>query len=199
MKRFSKACEQNKEPLLEVVGRAFVSCQRVLEIGSGTGQHAVFFGRHMPLLSWQTSDLPEHHASIYKWIEEAELGNVLPPITLDVEDEWPAQTYDGVFSANTAHIMSWPQVIRMFAGVARVLQPGGVFCLYGPFKYDGDNTCGNDTAAFDQLLQAQDPVSGIRDFEKLDKLARCQGLVLVRDEKMPANNRALIWCKPAYA
>jgi len=194
-KPFSPACENNKEPILRILRESFVAVQRVLEIGSGTGQHAVYFGAHLPYLIWQTSDLPENHPGILAWLEEAALPNVRPPLSLDVsQDDWGVTSVDGVFSANTTHIMSWPQVAAMFAGVGRVLMPGGVFCLYGPFNYQGRYTS-ESNARFDEWLKQRDPLSGIRDMEALSELAERQGLILKADHAMPANNRTLVWQK----
>ena len=165
----------------------------MLEIGSGTGQHAVYFGKALPHLIWQTSDLPDNHAGILAWLNEAALINVKSPLALNVEDGvWPLATVDGIFSANTAHIISWPQVTAMFAGIGRVLAPGGIACLYGPFNFAGTYTA-ESNARFDVWLKARDPLSGIRDFEAVDALARAQGLVLQHDYAMPANNRMLVW------
>ncbi|MEA3412005.1 MAG: DUF938 domain-containing protein [Pseudomonadota bacterium] len=193
-KPFSEACEQNKLPILEVIGPTFAETESVLEVGSGTGQHAVFFAASMPHLRWQTADVPDSHSGIRVWLEEAALPNVLPPIRLDVAGEWPRKTFDGVFSANTAHIMSLSEVEAMFRGVARVLRPDGLFALYGPFNYRGAYTS-RSNAEFDRWLKARDPNSGIRDFEYLNVLAETLGLSLVADHAMPANNRTLIWRK----
>ncbi len=197
-KPYSESCDQNKDPILAILQKEFAHARRVLEIGSGTGQHAVYFGRHLPHLTWQTSDVAMHHDGIRAWLDEAALPNVPPPLALDVDDDpWlapaPAQA-DAVFSANTAHIMSWPQVERMFAGVGHILQDNGVFCLYGPFNYGGTYTSPSN-ARFDSWLKARDPLSGIRDFESLDGLARTAGMSLLQDHAMPANNRILVWHK----
>jgi SAM-dependent methyltransferase len=195
VKPYSEACEENKGPILAVLKQVFATSRRVLEIGSGTGQHAVHFGRHLPHLSWQTSDLPEHHAGIRAWLEEAGLGNVFPPLALDVDHApWPVDEVDAVFSANTTHILSWAQVERMFSGIGMVLQEDGVLCVYGPFNYGGAYTSASN-ARFDAWLKARDPSSGIRDFEKLDALAEVHGMSLERDYPMPVNNRTLVWRK----
>ena len=194
-KPYAESSEQNKEPILAVLREVFADCRRVLEIGSGTGQHAVYFGRHLPHLTWLTSDLPESHTGIRLWLEEAALPNVASPLALDVNDAvWPVAEVDGVFSANTAHIMDWESVRRLFAGVGRVLTAGGVFALYGPFHYGGRPTS-DSNARFDAWLRARDPASGVRSFEDLDDLARLAGLHLLRDYPMPANNRTLVWRK----
>ena len=195
MKQYSGACEQNRDPILAVIRDVFDSAGLILEIGSGTGQHAIYFGRHLPHLRWQTSDLIPNHASICAWIDESGLGNVLPPLALDVtQDTWQAQAYDGIFSANTTHIMSWPMVEHMFSGVGRALRPGAFLCLYGPFNYNGAYTSLSNER-FDAMLQERDPDSGIRDFENLDALALANGLEFMRDHEMPANNRLLVWVK----
>jgi len=194
-KPFAESCEENKRPILAVLEQTFADCRRILEIGSGTGQHAVFFAAELPHLLWQTSDLREHHAGIHAWLAEAALPNLLPPLALDVaRDPWPEVEYDGVFSANTSHIMHWPEVEAMFAGVGRVLAPGGRFCLYGPFNADGRYTS-ESNARFDAWLRARDPASGLRDIEALDRLAQSAGLTLSADHAMPANNRTLVWTR----
>jgi cyclopropane fatty-acyl-phospholipid synthase-like methyltransferase len=191
MKAFSQACENNKAALLAVLEQLFADCRTVLEIGSGTGQHAAFFAAHMPWLRWQTSDLAPNHASIAAWIEG--IDNARAPLNLDVDaEDWPEERYDGAFSANTAHIMPWPSVTRMFHGVAGVLRAGGVFALYGPFNYAGRYTsAGNER--FDRQLRAGDAQLGIRDFEAVTELARAAGFDLLADHAMPANNRTLAW------
>jgi cyclopropane fatty-acyl-phospholipid synthase-like methyltransferase len=195
MKPFAESCEENKLPILEVLREEFAAVRRVLEIGSGTGQHAVFFAAQLPHLDWQTSDVAEYHAGIRAWIDDAGLANVRAPLMLDVaHDVWPDAAYDGVFSANTTHIMGWPEVEAMIAGIGRVLEPGGRFCLYGPFNYGGRFTS-ESNARFDQWLKARDPRSGVRDFEDLDRLAGAAGLRLAQDYAMPANNRTLVWVR----
>ncbi|HMM47843.1 MAG TPA: DUF938 domain-containing protein [Thiobacillaceae bacterium] len=192
-KPFAESCEQNRAPILAVLKEVFADRRRVLEIGSGTGQHAVYFGAELPQLTWQTGDVASHHAGIRMWLEEAGLVNVLPPIALDVcRADWRGGAYDAVFSANTLHIMSWPEVECFFAGVGDVLESDGVLAVYGPFNYGGAFTSASN-ARFDAWLKARDPASGVRDFEAVDALATAQGLVLQRDFAMPANNRTLVW------
>ena len=190
---FAESCVQNRAPIIAVLREVFANCSRVLEIGSGTGQHAVYFAPELPHLVWQTADVPQHHAGIRLWLDDAALPNVLPPLALDVNDTaWHSGRYDAVFSANTLHIMGWPEVERFFAGVGAVLQAGGVLAVYGPFNYKGTYTS-ESNARFDAWLKARDPASGVRDFEAVDALARAQGLVLQQDIAMPANNRTLVW------
>ena len=194
-KPYSESCEQNRDPILSVLKDVFSKVNKVLEIGSGTGQHAVYFGRHLPHLIWEPSDVEENIPGIRLWLEEAQLANVLSPIVLHVTDtQWPEEVFDGIFSANTAHIMSWSSVEAMFNGIERVLESGGLFCLYGPFNYHGNYTS-ESNARFDQWLKMRDPNSGIRDFEALDKIAAEAGMTLDHDYEMPVNNRILVWRK----
>jgi len=196
MKPYAESCEQNRDPILAVLREVFADRRQVLEIASGTGQHAVYFGAALPHLTWQTSELPENHPGIHAWLDEVRLPNVLPPLAIDLhEDAWPlATTVDAIFNANTVHIVAWPAVERLFAGVGRLLAPGGLLCLYGPFNYGGNFTS-ESNARFDAWLKGRDPESGVRDFEALDQLARLQGLILQQDVAMPANNRTLVWQK----
>jgi cyclopropane fatty-acyl-phospholipid synthase-like methyltransferase len=191
-KPFSEACERNRGPLLEILRVAFRDCRSVLEIGSGSGQHAVHFAAHLPHLTWHTSDLPEQHAGIRAWLAEAQLPNARPPLALDVAGAWPAGPFDAAFTANTLHIMPWPHVEIFFAGAAQAVSAGGVLAVYGPFNYGGAYTAGSN-AQFDQWLKARYPGGGIRDFEKVCALAQHSGFVFERDVPMPANNRTLLW------
>ncbi len=196
MKPYAESCDQNREPVLSVLKQEITGRQRLLEISSGTGQHAVYLAGEFPDLVWQTSELPAMHAGIHAWLAEDNApANVLPPISLDVcSDPWPKEPYDAVFSANTVHIIAWPQVQCLFTGVGEILEPGGVFCLYGPFNYNGGYTS-ESNARFDAWLKQRDPLSGIRDFEALNDLAAEAGLALKKDYEMPANNRILTWLK----
>jgi cyclopropane fatty-acyl-phospholipid synthase-like methyltransferase len=195
LKPFAQACENNKNPILAILREAFASARHVVEIGSGTGQHAVHFAASMPWLVWQPTDRAEHLPGIRLWVGEAALPNLLPPLELDVDQpRWPVTQADAVFSANTAHIMSWPQVERMFARVGKLLEAGGTFALYGPFNYNGRYTSASN-ADFDRFLRARDPASGLRDVEAIHELATSAGLVAVADHAMPANNRTLVWRK----
>jgi cyclopropane fatty-acyl-phospholipid synthase-like methyltransferase len=192
---FSESCVENREPIMAVLGPRLAGCRSLLEIGSGTGQHAVYFGSELGQLRWQTSDRDENHPGISAWLAVAGLANVLPPLALDVLlDPWPAEPYDAVFSANTAHIMSTAAVAAMFAGVGRVLAPGGPFLLYGPFCYHGRHTAASN-ARFHEWLEARDPAMGVRDVAWLTELAASAGLVLAEDLEMPVNNRTLVWRK----
>ena len=192
-KPFSQACENNKAPILAVLEQHLSRVSSLLEIGSGTGQHAAFFASRLPHLTWQASDLRHHLPGIRAWRQEADLPNLPPPLELDVNDwPWPVSGTEAVFSANTAHIMSWPSVTRLLAGVGRVLLPGGWFLLYGPFRYDGRHTS-ESNAAFDRMLRERDPDSGVRDVESVALHADRAGLEIMADHAMPANNRLLVW------
>jgi len=193
-KPFAPSCERNQGPILEVLQRHLGTTRRVLEIGSGSGQHAVHFAAAMPWLAWQCSDRADNLSGIAAWRDEAALANTPPAIELDVDGPWPGNGFDAVFTANSLHIMGWPQVEAFFAGVGKVLQEDGLLIVYGPFNYGGDFTS-DSNRAFDQWLKDRDPASGIRDFEVVDALARAIGLALVEDNAMPANNRALVWQK----
>lgn len=195
MKQYSTSCDENREPILGIVREVFADTRLLLEIGSGTGQHAVFFARRLPHLVWQPSDLTENHASINAWRDEAGLENVLPPMELDVTAAtWPDGEYDGLFSANTLHIMSWEAVQSMFNGLGNLLQTGAHCCLYGPFNYGGSYTS-DSNRLFDAWLKDRNPASGIRDFESIEMLATANGFELETDNEMPANNRLLVWKK----
>ena len=193
MKPYSESCERNQRPILKILQETLANQQHVLEIASGTGQHAVYFGRALPHLSWQTSELTQNHEGILAWLNEIKLPNVLPPITINVNDaKWPVEIVDTVFNANTVHIISWPEVERLFAGIERVLNPSGILCLYGPFKYKGKFTS-ESNARFDALLKSRNRNSGIRDFETINRLAETHGLLLVKDVAMPNYNQTLVW------
>lgn len=195
MKPYSESCDQNREAILQVIQPLLEDATSVLEIGSGTGQHAVFFAHRMPHLQWYTSDRVDYHEGIRQWLDEAALNNTHPPFALDVRQKlWPDRQYSAVFAANTAHIMHWHEVEAFIAGVGGVLQTGGRFMLYGPFNYNGGFTS-ESNARFDVWLKNQDPQSGIRDFEAIDQLARQAGLEMLQDVAMPANNRTLCWKK----
>ena len=195
---FSEACERNKGPILEVLSQWLADAPRlVVEIGSGTGQHAVHFARHLPQLTWQPTDIAENLTRLEARISVEGPPNLLPPIELDVEQHvWPlgAEGADAVFTANTLHIVSWRKVQAFFRGVGRLLREDGLLIVYGPFRYGGQYTS-HSNAAFDAALRSRDPDSGIREFEAVDALAARQHLVHVADHAMPANNQTLVWRK----
>jgi len=194
-KPFSQACENNRAPISQVLERILVDCQSVFEIGSGTGQHAVWFSRAMPHLQWQTSDRIENHQGIKQWISGSSLENIHHPLDLDVGvGPWPEGLFDAVFTANTAHIMALSEVELMFSGVSKILMSGGLFCLYGPMQYSGVITA-ESNRAFDAKLRAVKATQGIREFNDLNKLAAAVGMELIEDNDLPANNQLIIWQK----
>ena len=194
-KPFSQACENNKAAILTVLQAHLRDATRVLEIGSGTGQHAIFFAEHLPHLHWQTSDLAEHHAGIREWLKEFPRHNLLSPLTLNVATSlWDFGSFVGVFTANTLHIMAWDEVLAMLDGVAKVLCPQGKLVIYGPFNYRGQFTSPSN-ARFNEWLQAQAPHRAIRDFDALCAAASARGLRWLDDIEMPANNRCLVFVR----
>lgn len=191
-KPYSEACVRNREPILAVLREQFADRRHVLEIGSGTGQHAVHFAAALPHLQWQTSDRAPYLPGIRLWLAEAGLPNMPPPLCFDVNGDWPAARFDAVFSANTLHIMSWAEVERLFAGLPAVLEHDARLVLYGPFRHGGEHAS-TSNVAFDASLRAADPRMGIRDAEAVIGLAEAIGLRLIEDRAMPANNRCLVW------
>jgi cyclopropane fatty-acyl-phospholipid synthase-like methyltransferase len=194
MKQYSSSCVQNQEPILKIIKPLLLEKYTVLEVGSGTGQHAVFFAEHMPHLNWQASDQAQYLSSINAWVDEAKLNNTPPAINLDVTQAWPALEFDVIFSANTTHIMSWEMVVDFYQGVGESLSENGLFILYGPFNYHQQYTS-QSNADFDMWLKNRDPNSAIRNFEALMELAKQAKLTLLKDYEMPANNRILCWQK----
>jgi cyclopropane fatty-acyl-phospholipid synthase-like methyltransferase len=196
---YSEACERNREPILAVLLDAFAGCREVLEIGSGTGQHAVYFGRQLPHLRWQTSDLLANLPALAARLAAEGAGRFPPPLALDVHDDpWSTSRVDGIFSANTLHIIARPAVEAFFRGTGQLLVPGGTLVVYGPFRYRGSYTSASNQT-FDEWLHQRDPESGIRDFEWVNELASVRGLRLIEDRQMPANNQALVWRRDATA
>ena len=201
-KPFSQACENNKRFILDRISDQFLAGNTVLEIGSRTAQHVTFFAQMMPLVRWLPSDIPENMATLVHCLEGHLCENIAAPVALEVaQDRWPVSALnasepdsgvDGVFSANTLHIMPWSAVKCFFDGVGRVLRPGGKLCVYGPFKYDGEFTTPSN-AQFDASLRSQNAASGLRDFESVNTLAEAQNLALIADHDMPANNQLLVW------
>lgn len=193
MIHFSEACERNKEPILNILKVVLRNCNTVLEIGSGTAQHAVFFGDNLPHLQWQPSDVTENITVIQDNLHKYCPANVKPPVVLDVcHHPWPVTQVDAIFSANTLHIMSWDNVADFFEGIGETLKTHGILCLYGPFRYN-DSYTSKSNADFDKYLKMRDPDSGIRDFEAVNELAQQQGLAFYQDNAMPANNQLIIW------
>jgi len=192
-KPYAESCKENAPPILEVLKQKLPQSGELLEIGSGTGQHAVLFARSFPTIIWHTSELTDMHSGIQMWLDEVQLSNLRPPVALDVlNDSWPIQKFDAIYTANTAHIMPKSAVEAMFRGAALKLKAGAPFLIYGPFMYNGKHTSVSNTR-FEHWLRSQDQNRGIRDLIWLRDLACECGLYLDEDIEMPANNRMLIW------
>lgn len=194
-KLYADACERNRAPILEVLREILAEPGLVLEIGSGTGQHAAWFSAALPQLRWQPTDVAAGLPSIEAWRADAEAPNLLPAQVLDLADpSWPVSEVDYVVCINTIHIVGWPLVEALFAGVQRVLRTGGLLYLYGPFRYR-DRALEPSNERFDVWLKQRDPRSGVRRFDEVDALARAAGLHCEGDRAMPANNRSIWWRK----
>jgi SAM-dependent methyltransferase len=207
----SEASERNKGPILEILADAFAHSRTVLEIGSGTGQHAAHFAAHLPHLIWQPSDTGDYLPGLRERIATERLArkppagahegtpNLRPPLELDVRHQpWPVAPVDAIFTANTLHIMGWAAVQDLFRGVGTVTRAPAIVCIYGPFRYGGRYTSASN-AEFDRFLRSRDPESGIRDFEEVNTLSSLNGLSLLADHAMPANNQLIIWHKRALS
>jgi cyclopropane fatty-acyl-phospholipid synthase-like methyltransferase len=198
-KPFSLACERNREPILAVLQRYLLDQRQVLEIGSGTGQHAVHFAQALPQLMWQCSDVADNLPGVRLWLDEAALPNTPEPVTLDVNMDMArvvgGRKYNAIYSANTLHIMGWPEVQRLFAQLPALMAEQALLVIYGPFNYGGKFTS-DSNARFDGWLRSDHPKRGLRDFEAVNTLAEEAGLTLLNDVAMPANNRCLVFKKP---
>lgn len=196
---WSEACERNKRPIAAVLARCLASDAQVLEIGSGTGQHAVYFAEQFPGVRWQCSDRAAHLAGIQARIDLEGQGRLPPAIELDVKaDVWPAGPFEAVFTANTLHIMPWDDTPLLLRRSAEVLRDGACLIIYGPFRDGGVHSAGSNLA-FDQSLRARDPAMGVRDALAIKALAVDCGLLAEADLALPANNRILVFRKPAGA
>ena len=193
---YSAACERNKGPILEQLSIYLAGARSVLEIGGGTGQHAVHFAAHLPHLQWQSTERASYLAALAARIGAEGSANLPAPVALDVDDPaWPAGPFDAVYTANTLHIMGWPQVERCYAGVAAALPVQGLFLCYGPYRRHGRTTDSNEQ--FDAELRRRDPASGLRELDELSALGGRVGLRLVADIALPANNELLVWRRVA--
>lgn len=197
MKQSSPSCERNKDFILPVLRDVLPAAGTVLEVGSGTGQHAAFFAAHLPQLMWQPTELPGNFPSIRAWAAEAGLTNLRAPLELDLlagAEHWPLTIAQAIVCINTLHIVAWRGVKNLFAGAGRVLPTGGVLVVYGAYRY-ATRPLEPSNESFDQWLKARDPVSGVRDFEAVNALAQKYALALRGDRAMPGNNRSIWWVK----
>jgi cyclopropane fatty-acyl-phospholipid synthase-like methyltransferase len=192
---FSEACERNKGPILDVLRVAFAGRSQVLEIGSGTGQHAVHFAAALSHVTWHPTEQLRYLSDLDSRIKLEGPRNLRAPMLLDVNQSvWPLRTADAIFTANTLHIMAWAEVQAMFRGLDAVLTVDGVLCVYGPFRYGGRYTS-ESNRDFDRMLQERDPLSGLRDVHDLTVLAERYALKLKDDHDLPANNRLLLFAR----
>ncbi len=195
MKQSSPSCERNKEPILAVLREILSVPGLVVEIGSGSGQHAVHFAHGLPHVEWQPTDVADNLPGISAWRDEAGPVNLREPLALDLfSDRWPVAAAQAVVCINTIHIVSWEAVARLFAGAGRLLAPGGVMYVYGPYRY-AERPLEPSNEEFDRWLKARDSASGVRLFEDVNRLAGLNGLMLAGDRAMPANNRSIWWIK----
>jgi len=191
---FAEACERNKAPILKALEAVLPTHGRILEIGSGTGQHVVYFAGRLPGWTWQPSERPENLPGLAARIEAEGGANILPAVELDVTGDWPNDVFDAVYSSNTSHIMGWEKVQSMLRGVGEHLACDGLFLLYGPFSEAGLHTAPGN-AAFDRQLRGRDPRMGLRDVEALESEGLRHQMVLERRFPMPANNQLLLFRK----
>ena len=187
---YSESCDHNKVAIYDVIEPYLEG--EVLEIGSGTGQHAVHFAELKPNVSWQCSDLAGNIPGIMAWIQFSALTNLSMPVELDVAGDWPPRSFNLIYTANSFHIMGEAEVKECIRGVASCLNKNGFFIVYGPFNYNGQFSS-DSNRQFEQWLKARNPNSGIKDVGWLEELAAGSNLELVKDIAMPANNRILIW------
>lgn len=195
-KTFSPSCERNQQFILDVLKNIIKpTYKNLLEIGTGTGQHAVFMASSFPHLLWHTTDLKENHAGINMWIKDSNLKNISEPIEYESgRTDFPQVRADVVFTTNTLHIMSWKNVQMLINQFGNNLSHGVDIIIYGPFNYEG-KFISESNANFDLWLKQQNPHSGIRDFELLDSLMNKVGIKLINDYCLPANNRILHYQK----
>lgn len=195
-KPFSAACERNRIPILKAMKEVIsLDAQRLLEIGSGTGQHAVYLAPHFPHMIWVTSDIKENHQGIQMWLDESGAPNIIGPGIFKVgEDDFPNGDFDVVFTANTFHIMGWAECLELMDLLGSNLRAGAMLLIYGPFNYHGKFTS-QSNAEFDESLKSRHPSMGIRDFEEVNACLNQNGFTLLKDYEMPANNRFLVFRK----
>jgi cyclopropane fatty-acyl-phospholipid synthase-like methyltransferase len=193
-KPYSEACDRNKEPILQVLKEVIKpDDRRLLEIGSGTGQHAVHMAPHFPFLEWYPSEVPQNISGMKLWLKESKISNIQEPTKLEIgKHEFPKLKFDIIFTANTFHIMDWKECKTLMKMMGHRLREGSRVIIYGPFKYGGEFTS-ESNLQFDHQLKARNPSSGIRSFEDVDNAMVRNGFELIDDHEMPANNRTLVY------
>ena len=194
-KPISEACLRNQGPIAAALKERLPNAARLLEIGSGTGQHAVFCARELPHITWQPSDLAQNHDGIKLWVTEAALSNVLEPLVLDVDQAWPSMKVDHVFTANTVHYIADESVVNMLAGISCLIDKDGLFMMYGPVNINGEFTSEGNAHLDEWLKACVNPLAGIKDLADIERMAKDQDLVLIDNLAMPTNNRLLIFQK----
>lgn len=194
MTAWSSACERNKDPILAYLRQWLKSGDHVLEIGSGSAQHAQYFTQAISGLTWQCSECPEALADLAACLDGRLSEVLLPALSLDVNAAWPEELYQAVFTANTLHIMDWPSVLSFLAAAPDRLEVGGHLIVYGPFKY-ADRYTSASNLEFDQWLRQRDEHSGIRDLQEISRILLNKGMVQLDDVDMPVNNQLLRWVK----
>ena len=195
MKRFAEACDRNQAPILAVLKEVMPDRGKVLEIGSGTGQHAAYFSHFLPSLTWQPSDLADALPSIEAWRKESCAPNLNSPIVIDLlGNNEDLSRVDAIVCINIVHIVAWTGVERLFSIAANILESKGVLYFYGPYRYP-DRTLEPSNVAFDRWLKEHNPVSGIRDYPAVESLAESSGFTLGGDRSMPSNNRSIWWVR----
>ena len=192
VKEFSQACENNKTPILNVLKKYFLDVSKVLEIGSGSGQHAMYFADQLNWLTWQPTETRERLWVLQSNCRLSSRNNLCSPLALNIFETWRKMEWDAVFSANTLHIAPAAGIEAIFSGIAPNISSGFRVAIYGPFKYEGKYTS-ESNATFDKWLRSQNLDSGIRDFELVNEEARNVGLSLIEDCAMPANNKLLVF------
>ncbi len=200
MKQTWPAPERNKQPILDVLRRMLPATGTVLELSSGSGQHAAYFAEQLPNLTWQPSDIDsENLASTRAWVQDANLTNLRAPLRIDVcEADWGVETVDAIFNANMIHIAPWASAEGLLRGAGRHLVPDGVLILYGPFRISGKHSA-ESNARFDEDLRRRNAAWGVRDIDDVLALAGREDLRFAERIEMPANNQILVFIRPGRA
>lgn len=195
-KAFAPAAERNRRPILDVLRRVLPARGLVVELASGSGQHAAYFAEHLPALRWQPTEASaEGLESIGAWAEETARDNLLTPLELDVRwPRWPVLEADALVCINMIHISPWETTEALFRGASAVLTTGSPLITYGPYRLHGHHTAPSN-AAFDESLRSRNAGWGVRDIDDLCELAKRTGFKLGERVEMPANNMTLVWLR----